>query len=71
MTSDVVIALVAGGSSIIGSSIGAYATSKLTNYRLEELEKKVNELMNKNDDVIILKEQMKGVITDVQKLKER
>ena len=71
MTSDVVIALVAGASSIIGSSVGAFATSKLTNYRLEELEKKVNELMNKNDDVIILKEQMKGVILDVQKLKER
>ena len=71
MTSDVVIALVAGASSIIGSSIGAFATSKLTNYRLEELEKTVHEIVKKNDDVIILKEQMKGVILDVQKLKER
>lgn len=71
MTSDVVIALVAGASSIIGSSIGAFATSKLTNYRLEELEKTVHEIVKKNDDVIILKEQMKGVIADVQKLKER
>lgn len=71
MTSDVVIALVAGASSIIGSSVGAFATSKLTNYRLEELEKTVHEIVKKNDDVIILKEQMKGVIADVQKLKER
>jgi len=70
MTSDVVIALVAGASSIIGSSIGAFATSKLTNYRLEELEKTVHEIVKRNDDVIILKEQMKGVILDVQKLKE-
>lgn len=71
MTSDVVIALVAGASSIIGSSVGAFATSKLTNYRLEELEKTVHEIVKKNDDVIILKEQMKGVIEDVQELKKR
>ena len=70
MTSDVVIALVAGASSIIGSSVGAFATSKLTNYRLEELEKTVHEIVKKNDDVIILKEQMKGVIEDVQELKK-
>lgn len=70
MTSDVVIALVAGASSIIGSSVGAFATSKLTNYRLEELEKTVHEIVKKNDDVIILKEQMKGVIADVQELKK-
>lgn len=71
MTSDVVIALVAGASSIIGSSVGAFATSKLTNYRLEELEKTVHEIVKKNDDVIILKEQVKGVIEDVQELKKR
>ena len=70
MTSDVFIALVAGASSIIGSSVGAFATSKLTNYRLEELEKTVHEIVKKNDDVIILKEQMKGVIEDVQELKK-
>lgn len=70
MTSDVVIALVAGASSIIGSSVGAFATSKLTNYRLEELEKTVHEIVKKNDDVIILKEQMKGVLADVQELKK-
>lgn len=71
MTNDVVIALVAGASSIIGSSIGAFATSKLTNYRLEELEKGVRELKNRNDEITILKEQMKGVIEDVKELKKR
>lgn len=71
MTNDVAIALVAGASSIIGSSIGAFATSKLTNYRLEELEKGVRELRNRNDEITILKEQMKGVIEDVKELKKR
>ena len=71
MTSDILIAIIAGTSSILGSSAGVMATSKLTNYRLEQLEKKVDALTKRDDDLLILQEQMKGVILDVQELKKR
>lgn len=56
---------------LLGSAAGVLASSRLTNYRLELLEKEVKELSAKTDDVTILKEQMKGVIDDVKELKKR
>ena len=70
MAADVLIALIAGASSIVGSSAGVMATSRLTNYRLEQLEKKVDELAKRDDEITILKEQMKGVIEDVKEIKK-
>ncbi len=65
---NVVITALAG---LLGSAAGVLASSRLTNYRLELLEKEVKELSAKTDDVTILKEQMKGVIDDVKELKKR
>lgn len=56
---------------LLGSGLGVIASSRLTNYRLEQLEKEVKELTSRVDDVTILKEQMKGVIEDVKELKKR
>lgn len=55
--------------SLSGSAMGVLASSKLTNYRLQKLEEEVKELSKKNDDITILKEQMKGVIKDVEEIK--
>ena len=41
MSSDVIVALIGLGGSAIGSIIGIMVSSKLTQYRLEQLEKKV------------------------------
>lgn len=71
MGSDILIAVIAGASSVLGSSAGVFASSKLTNYRLEQLEKKVDSLGKRDDEIIILQEQMKGVIEDVKELKKR
>ena len=65
---NVLITALAG---LLGSAAGVLASSRLTNYRLELLEKEVKELSAKTDDVTILKEQMKGVIDDVKELKKR
>lgn len=71
MGNDIVLALIAGASSVLGSSAGVFASSKLTNYRLEQLEKKVDSLGKRDDEIIILQEQMKGVLEDVKELKKR
>lgn len=42
MTEGIVIALIGLVGSGIGSILGILASSKLTNYRIEQLEKKVN-----------------------------
>lgn len=70
MGSDLIIAVIAGASSVLGSSVGVIASSRLTNYRLEKLESKVDEIAKRDDDIIILKEQMKGVIKDVEQIKK-
>ena len=71
MTDVVITGAITALSGLAGSGLGVIASSRLTNYRLEQLEKEVKELADKSDDVTILKEQMKGVIEDVKELKKR
>lgn len=41
MDSEIIVAAISGLGTLVGSGIGAYASSKLTAYRIEQLEKKV------------------------------
>lgn len=70
MDNTIIVACVTAVSGLFGSGIGAVASSRLTNYRLEQLESKVNALIKRDDDITILKEQMRGVIEDVKDLKK-
>lgn len=56
MPTEIVLALISSVSSLAGAGLGVIATSKLTNYRLEQLEKKVDKLSD-NDQRIALLEQ--------------
>lgn len=42
MSETIIVALISGLGTIIGSILGIFASARLTNYRLEQLEKKVN-----------------------------
>lgn len=42
MTEAIAVALIGFGGAVIGSALGVIASAKLTNYRLEQLENKVN-----------------------------
>ena len=42
MTETIIVALIGFGGAVIGSALGVIASAKLTHYRLEQLEKKVN-----------------------------
>lgn len=50
MSSEIIVALIAGAGTLIGTFGGIVASSKLTSYRIEQLEKKVdkhNELIER------------------------
>ena len=70
MTDVVVTGIITAVSGLAGSGLGVIASSRLTNYRLEQLEGKVEDLIKRDDDVTILKEQMKVVMEDVKELKK-
>ena len=71
MDNTIVLGIITAASGLTGSAMGVIASSRLTNYRLEQVEKKVSDLLKREDDITILKEQMKGVIEDVKELKKR
>lgn len=59
MDSTVIVALISLLGTLIGSLGGIMVSSKLTNYRIEQLEKKVEKHNNFASRVPILEEQMK------------
>lgn len=61
MNDEVIVALLGFAGTIIGSFTGIIASSKLTNYRLEQLEKKVDKHNNVIERTYVLEEQMKSV----------
>ena len=58
MNSEVVIALIGLAGSLLGSLIGVIVSSKLTQYRLEQLEKKVDKHNNVVERMYALEERM-------------
>ena len=42
MTETIIIAIIGFLGAVVGSGLGVIASAKLTNYRLDQLEKKVN-----------------------------
>lgn len=59
MPNDIVICLITAGSSLMGAIIGAYSASKLTNYRLEQLEKKVDSLQSTHERLAIIEQKIR------------
>jgi hypothetical protein len=59
MPNEIVIALLGFAGTVIGSFTGVMASSKLTNYRLEQLEKKVDKHNSVIERTYILEEKMK------------
>lgn len=61
MTEAVIIAIIGFLGTVIGSGLGILASAKLTNYRLEQLEKKVN-LHNNVIERVFLLEKKEAVL---------
>lgn len=62
MDSTIVVALISCVGTLLGSLLGVIATSKLTQYRLEQLEAKVD----KHNNVIERMTKAEGAITELQ-----
>lgn len=71
MTDTVIVALLSLGGTIFGSFGGIITSSKLTNYRIEQLEKKVDKHNNFAQRVPVLEEQVKSVSTRIENLEDK
>ena len=58
MPSELLQIFVSGFFSLAGAGVGVAATSKLTNYRLEQLEKKVDKLAENEQRLALLEQRM-------------
>lgn len=68
MNSTVVVALISFAGTLIGTAGGIIASSKLTNYRLEQLEKKVDAHNTVASRVPVMEERLKNINRRILKL---
>lgn len=71
MTIEVVCALIGFGGSVVGSVIGIFANAKLTNYRLEQLEKKVDKHNNIVERMTVVERRLDDMDDDIKRIAER
>lgn len=69
MDNTVLVALLGCIGTIIGSGLGVVASSKLTSYRLQQLEKKVDKHNTVIERTFRLEEQVKEMHNDIKELK--
>ena len=69
MTSEVIVALLGLAGTLAGSFLGVVAASKLTQYRLRQLEEKVGKHNNLIERTYILEGQITELQHDVKELK--
>lgn len=70
MSSEVLVALLSLAGTLLGSLGGILASSKLTNYRLSQLEKKVDRHNGFGERIPVLEEKMKVVNHRLDDLEE-
>lgn len=70
MTSEIIVALLGLVGTLAGSFLGVVASSKLTQYRIQQLEEKVNKHNSVVERTFVLEGQMQEVIHEIKDLKE-
>lgn len=71
MQPEIVVGLLSCVGTIIGTLGGIMATSKLTNFRLQQLEEKVNKHNNMIERVYRLEGQVQEITNDLKEIKAR
>lgn len=69
MDNTIIVALLGCLGTIVGSGLGIVASSKLTSFRLQELEKKVDKHNTVIERTFRLEEQVKEIADDIKELK--
>lgn len=70
MSDTVIVALISGVFTLIGTVLGIMASAKMTNYRIEQLEKKVEKHNNVVERTYKLEGRMSECEHDVRDLKK-
>ena len=71
MSEAVIVALLGFAGTLAGSLLGVMTAQKLTQYRLAQLEEKVNKHNNIIERTFVLEGQMAEVQHDIRDIKER
>lgn len=71
MSSDIMVALISLAGSALGVIAGIIGANKLTDFRLDKIEKKVDELDKKIDNFTNLSERMAVIETRLAELERR
>ena len=71
ISNDVIVALLGMAGTIIGSFIGVIASSKLTNFRLKQLEQKVDKHNNFAERIPVVEEKIKVLNHRVEDLENQ
>ena len=71
MQPEIIVALLSLIGTLVGSLLGVLASNKLTNYRIEQLEKKVAAHNNVIERTYKLEGEMQEVQHDIRDLKQR
>lgn len=69
MESSIIVAIVSGVCTLLGSGLGVVASSKLTNFRLQQLEKKVEKHNSVIERTFKLEGQVTEIFHDIKELK--
>lgn len=70
MSQDILVALLGFAGTLLGSLFGILAAQKLTQYRLSQLEEKVNRHNSLIERTFLLEGRMNGAESDIKDLKK-
>ena len=70
MTGEIIVAVLSFGGTIIGSVAGVIASTRLTNYRLEQLEKKVDKHNNLVERMALAEDHIASLKKGLQELRD-
>lgn len=70
MPDTVIVALISGAFTLVGTILGVVASAKMTNYRIEQLEKKVEKHNNVVERTYKLEGRMNEAEHDLKDLKQ-
>lgn len=71
MTEAIIVAILGFAGTLLGSLFGVLAAQKLTQYRLAQLEEKVNKHNNLVERTYVLEGQMTEVQHDIRDIKQK
>lgn len=70
MTNDIIVGLLSLGGTLCGTFAGILTSTKLTNYRIEQLEKKVEKHNSVVERTALLEHDMETVWHNIDEMKE-